>query len=226
MPQPTKTLWITTISPEVISGRKYVPTAILYGDPPVVGTEAINAPGTVIVNRGFKVDIGDISPGQSPTSRKLSECEDGTARSAFEITKDYVDSLFDQVRHRLPSSDTETGKIPSRLLVAEPLSFQVEGRHQDWLANYRSNLRRVLSAFDSVEFLPEPFAVYQYYRYGLNLPSLADREKRVALIVDFGGGTFDVSVIETTHDGDVSLSGRHAKPPSGEFHAVCGPIYQ
>ena len=212
MPQPTKTLWITTISPENISGRQYVPTAIRYGDPVTVGTDAINAPDTAIVNRGFKVDIGDIYPGQSPTTRKLSECDDGAPRSAFEITKDYVDRLFDQVRHRLPSIDATTGKIPTRLLVAEPLSFQVAGRHQDWLANYRGNLRRLFSAFESIEFLPEPFAVYQYYRYGLNLPTLADSAKHIALIIDFGGGTFDVSVIETTHDGDVSLTGKHAKP--------------
>ena len=212
MPQVTKTLWVTTISPEVVSGRQYVPTAIHYGDRVTVGADAFNAPDTAIINRGFKVDIGDISPGQSPTTRKLSECDDGTPRSSFQITKDYVDTLFHQIRHRLPLPDPTTGKVPTRLLVAEPLSFQVKGRHQDWLANYRGNLRRVLSAFDSIEFLPEPFAVYQYYRYGLNLPGLADRVKHIALIVDFGGGTLDVSIIETTHDGDVSLTGKHAKP--------------
>ena len=212
MPQPTKTLWITAISPEFIAGEQSVPTAIRYCDPVAVGVEAINAPDTAIVNHGFKVDLGDIIPGQAPTTRKRSECDDGAARSAFEIAKDYVENLFDQVRHRLPEPDPETGKIASRLLVAEPLSFQVEGRHQNWLANYRNNVRRILSIFDSVDFLPEPFAVYQYYRYGLHLPGLADNAKHVALIVDFGGGTFDISVIETTHEGNVSLAGKHAKP--------------
>ena len=217
-----KTLWINAISPEMVAERPYIPTAVHYGDRVSIGTRAMEAPDGAIINQSFKVDIGDISPGQSPRTRKLSECDDGTPRSAFEITRDYIEGLFSAIHHRLPPKNKSTAKNPVRLLVAEPLSFQVAGRHSDWLSNYRRNLTRILSGYESVEFLPEPFAVYQYYRYGLNLPALADRTKHIALIVDFGGGTFDVSVIETTQDGDVSMTGKHAKPLAGSSTPFAG----
>ena len=115
-------------------------------------------------------------------------------------------------------------KLPQKIIVAEPLNIQVDGRSKNWLANYRENLRRILSRYEEVDFLPEPFAVYQYYRYGLRVPRLLDRKKQIALILDFGGGTFDACVIESTKDGDVSIRGKHSKPlaaksiPYGGFY--------
>jgi hypothetical protein len=66
--------------------------------------------------------------------------------------------------------------------------------------------------------------VFQYYRYGVRHPLISQRIKHVALVRDFGGGTFDVSVIETTVIGDISQSGRNSRPlaalslPVGGFH--------
>ncbi len=74
-------------------------------------------------------------------------------------------------------------------------------------------MRRILtSSFDEIDFLPEPFAVFQYYRYGIRHPLVAQQIKHAALVLDFGGGTFDVSLIETTNQGDISAGGRNAKP--------------
>ena len=102
----------------------------------------------------------------------------------------------------------------------------------DWLENYRVNLREMLSkrtsqeypniCFDEVSFLPEPFAVFQYYRYGINHPLMAQSAKHQALILDFGGGTFDLSVIETTKQGDISESGRNSKPYGASSDQVGG----
>ena len=84
---------------------------------------------------------------------------------------------------------------------------------QDWLSNYRQRIKAILLAkFEEVDFLPEPFAVFQYYRYGIKHPLVASSTKHVALVIDFGGGTFDVSVVETAASGDVSASGRNCKP--------------
>ena len=83
-------------------------------------------------------------------------------------------------------------------------------------------MRRILSRFQTIEFLPEPFAVYQYYKYGLQLPKLADRTKRFALILDMGGGTFDVCMIESTTEGDISRSGSHSKPLSANSVPFAG----
>jgi len=55
----------------------------------------------------------------------------------------------------------------------------------------RNSLRRILTGkFALVDFMPEPFAVFQYYRYGVRHPLVAEKRKHIALVVGFGGGTF------------------------------------
>jgi hypothetical protein len=85
---------------------------------------------------------------------------------------------------------------------------------QDWLQNYRDYLRRSLrgKGFADIEFLPEPFAVFQYYRYEAKYPSLDAAAKHCALVIDFGGGTFDICIIETTKEGDIRRGGKNARP--------------
>src|SRR5437762_8666076 len=99
-------------------------------------------------------------------------------------------------------------KRDANILVAEPLAMQDELVDENWVANYRTNIRRILEGkgFENVDFLPEPFAVYQYYRYGEKHPLVAERKKHHALVIDFGGGTFDVCVIATTKEGDINIS--------------------
>jgi len=42
------------------------------------------------------------------------------------------------------------------------------------------------------------------------------------LILDFGGGTFDVSIVETTAKGDISASGRNSRPLAASSIPVGG----
>ena len=218
-----KTLWVTSIVPEKIDGETYVPTALRYTDRIQIGSAATGDEKDV-ANREFKLDLGDITRGQSPTTRRQFRCSDGKERSAYELSQDFIHTLFSKIEHRLPQADRTTHRVPARVVVAEPLSFQIKGRHSSWLTNYRENVRRILSRYAAVEFLPEPFAVYQYYRYGCRVPILVEKTKHIALIVDFGGGTFDTCVIESTQAGDVSLTGKHSKPlaanstPHGGFY--------
>ena len=97
---------------------------------------------------------------------------------------------------------------------------------ENWVANYRTNIRRILEGkgFENVDFLPEPFAVYQYYRYGEKHPLVAERKKHHALVIDFGGGTFDVCVIATTKEGDINISEgkRMARPLSASSNPIGG----
>ena len=70
-----------------------------------------------------------------------------------------------------------------------------------------------------IDFLPEPFAAFQYYRYGEKNAELQQKRKHRVLVLDFGGGTFDACGIETTKEGDISYSGQNQRPlePIGGF---------
>ena len=216
---PSRTLWITSIQPETIGGRPFVPTALQYqpDGSVAIGHDAVGPAASA----GFKLALGDIQPGQSPETRDTFPCSDGRSRSAFELTQDFLNHIIASVKLKLPQPDS-TGSVAARVIVAEPLNFQVKDRGPSWLSNYRRNITRILNQFQGIEFLPEPFAVYQYYKYGLRLPKLADRTKRFALILDMGGGTFDVCLIESTNEGDISRSGSHSKPLSANSAPFAG----
>ena len=214
----SKTLWITSVQPETIGGRMFVPTALRYQDGCIaIGHDAVGGKATV----GFKLALGDIRPGQSPETRDTFDCSDGARRSAYELAQDFLNQLLTSVEDKLPLSES-SGSVGVRFVVAEPLKFQLKDRRPDWLNNYRQNVARILGRFKTIEFLPEPFAVYQYYKYGLRLPKLAERTKRFALILDMGGGTFDVCIIESTAEGDVSRTGSHSKPLAAKSAPFAG----
>jgi hypothetical protein len=148
-------------------------------------------------------------------------CGDGSYRSAAELTADFLHETLAHVSAWLAGRDIKKG---ANILIAEPLAMQEDLVSEGWLANYRTNVRRILQGkgFDNVDFLPEPFAVYQYYRYGEKHPLVAERRKHHALVIDFGGGTFDVCVITTTKEGDISQGGRMARPLSASSNSIGG----
>ncbi len=219
------TLWVTSIQPEKINGYSYVPSALYYDDSGNIkyGQDALNElTKENVVNTNFKIDLGDVIPGGSIDNRKGFQSADNKKRSAFEFSKDYINSLLKNIENKLPDLEKVNFQYPAKVLIAEPLSFQIEGRHKDWIKNYRKNIKRILNNYESIEFLPEPFAVYQYYKYGLRIPHLQEQTKKIAFIIDFGGGTFDACLIESTRKGDISLSGKNSKPLSADSIPVGG----
>lgn len=219
------TFWIDGIELSNINGETYIPTSLCYLDDTNTkyGTAAIEkGKEGALINYNFKVELGNIRPGS--VNRKKFETESCGEKHAYELTKDYFDYILGEQLSMNPNLLKEDNNISAKIIVAEPLSFQVEGYDSAWIANYRANIRRILSRYEEVDFLPEPFAVYQYYRYGLRLPQLKDDIKHIALIIDFGGGTFDACIIESTLKGEVSTGGKHSKPlaaascPVGGFY--------
>jgi hypothetical protein len=65
--------------------------------------------------------------------------------------------------------------------------------------------------YADTQFFPEPFAVFQYYRHVEELIPQSNRPLAV-LVVDFGGGTLDSCVIETTSEGNLSRGGTTSLP--------------
>ena len=214
-----KTLWVTGVQPVEVNGSRYIPTALLYEKDGTVtfGKDATQALSR-ITNNNFKIDLGDISPGSS--TRKLFPTEHGGDKSAYELSKDFFELSLSAIEKELAVE--ESHKIPAKIIVAEPLNFQLQENYKTWVQNYRGNIRRILSKYEEVEFLPEPFAVYQYYRYGQRIPHLQEKAKHIALVLDFGGGTFDACIIESTNQGDISLSGKHSKPLGADSSPIGG----
>lgn len=216
----TKDLFIHTIQQVEIDGAKNIPTALHYAAPSdyVIGYDAMAATGDVLnINQDFKVDLGRHDPALPKQNQRFpTAC--GEPKSALVMTEDFIMRVLRQVSQWLTVHQVEEA---AHLLIAEPLAMQ-EADDARWLENYRRNLREILTGrtskeypnirFQEVSFLPEPFAVFQYYRYGINHPLMSQSAKHQALIMDFGGGTFDVCVIETTREGDISGSGRNSKP--------------
>jgi len=225
MSKTEKTIWIDSIQLKKINGETYIPTVLTYKseDTSCIGTEAEAEEALgLIANKNFKVDLGDIVAGSSLIDRKRFQTNIDTEKSAFELTKNFFDNILEHTT--AVKSKNKEHRINAKIIVAEPLAFQIENHGKNWIKNYRDNIKRILHNFESIDFLPEPFAVYQYYRYGLRTPQLSDNIKHIALIIDFGGGTFDACIIESTNNGDISQSGKHAKPlaaasiPIGGFY--------
>src|SRR5262249_44619889 len=113
----------------------------------------------------------------------------------------------------------------SGIVVAEPVTMRGKEVDGKWLGNYRAAIRRILQGKgfteEQIEFLPEPFAVFQYYKYGLKHPLLV-QSKQCALVIDFGGGSFDSCIIESDKQGEVTGKAKNTKPYAAFSDAVGG----
>lgn len=132
-----------------------VPTVIRYQpgqNNPMIGCDALAAATRRgQLNEDFKVDLGNFKPGVA--SNQQFATFDGKRRSAGELTGDFLNELIRQARSWLANRDL---KSEVSLLVAEPLSMQDDLVSNNWLANYRSSLRKILmgKGFEKVDFLP------------------------------------------------------------------------
>lgn len=207
----TKELFINALQVVQVDDRENIPTTVLFDKSGVhIGYQAIdNAADSTELNENFKLNLGESARNRLEPPK--FDTGDGKQRSAHEITKAYIEGVL---KHVNPWISDRGLKPASRVLVAEPLALdRTDTDGAEWLSNYRAKLRAILDVhFEEVDFLPEPFAVFQYYRYGVRHPLLTSNTRHAALVIDFGGGTFDVSVVDTTAKGDVSGGGRNSRP--------------
>jgi hypothetical protein len=211
-----------------VDGSKNIPTVLFYesGDKVLVGSAAMNcaADDQAKLNFDFKVDLGHCEPTSKPKGKFRTAC--GDWKSAAGLTGDFLREVLRHASQWLYSNGIDKG---TSVLLAEPLAMQTSS---EWLSNYRRNLEDILKnrsfagidniEFANVDFLPEPFAVYQDYRYGIRHPFVAERGKKQALVLDFGGGTLDVCIIETDKEGDIKKGGPNSKPLAAASASVGG----
>jgi molecular chaperone DnaK (HSP70) len=204
---------------------RHIPTALYYSrDDYKYGIAAVNeAQGVDDLNLGFKMELGSMS--DKPENRKkFRTAAAGRFIDAQDLTKDFMQGIVTEAVKKMPPAQDNT-----TIVMAEPIAIDgdVINRKttQDrWLKKYRKYIRTVMAdiGYDDVQFLPEPFAVYQYYRYGYSHPSLLDKKEYNALVIDFGAGTLDTCIINTTKEGDISGGGRNSVPLAAAAEKVGG----
>ena len=118
----------------------------------------------------------------------------------------------------ITDSDTELRDL--QLIVGIPPSTNTEAKR--WRENYK---RRIASALQSIGFgrprvWPEPFAVFQYTK---NLGEIRDvGAHQNVLVVDVGGGTTNVCLIQTTQHGRLARGGINHVPHGVRSIEVAG----
>ena len=177
-----KDFFINAVQMVDVEGSTNIPTALLYqpGNKLLVGSAAVSEGSPDELNEDFKVDLGNIDPG-SKKPRTPFFTATGTPKSAAELTADFLHEVVKYARTWMGGRGVTKA---TSVLLAEPVAQQDELLSGEWLSNYRNNLRRILigKGFATIDFLPEPFAVFQYYRYGARHPLVAQRAKLNALV--------------------------------------------
>ncbi|MBZ9797764.1 Hsp70 family protein [Mesorhizobium sp. ES1-4] len=202
--------FVSSVQLARIDESHVIPTALFYeGKKPHVGRDArerCTSPELLIED--FKIELGNNDPDRLVSRSSLTNVP---RRTPVGLAKDFFDETLKKINGWLASQGLP---VPTRILIAEPLSLGgSELADESWLSHYRKSIKKALyGKFEEIDFMPEPFAVFQYYRYGLRHPAVAEQRKHVALVLDFGGGTFDVSVVETTKAGDISGGGVNSRP--------------
>ena len=194
--------------------EQYAPSSLVYqdGKPALISDLSKVNDGSVIFN-DFKIQLGKKKAKNA--SRKINASRG--ERTNLGIAKDFFELVLGKLNEELC---LQGRVLPEKILIAEPLSLSSNEKIDDeWLKTYRESISQILPKFEGgklhpfkvIDFLPEPFAVYQYYRYGNRNAIVSQHKKHIAFVTDFGGGTFDCSVVVTTKTGDISQTGRNAR---------------
>ncbi len=221
-----KEFFIQAVQMVDVDGSWNIPTAVLYeGDRALIGNAALTTSSDLkFVNEEFKMDLGRYTPANQ--SKRSYPTASGRSKSAIQIADDFLFEIQKIAKGWLTAHGISECK---NVVIAEPLSMHAEDVSVEWLTNYRAALRRIIEGKTilnkdgvTLRFIPEPFAAFQYYRHGLRHPLVSQKIQMNAMVIDFGGGTCDVCIIQTTKEGDISGSGPSKRPLAGKSLAIGG----
>ena len=188
--------------------RGALPTAVAIADngdrPPLFGHDAFQAPGGYSLITNWKLLLGKTEL-QLRTERSENASLDRVLQneSLEGIAFKYFSFLID----KLKKSDQFT-KSPEFIIGIPSANVESDAA--------RRRFRRVIEgAFAKMKapkphFFPEPFAVFQYHWFSGDLEDLG-RPQNV-MIVDIGGGTTNVCIIQTSGHGRLARGGDNHKP--------------
>jgi molecular chaperone DnaK (HSP70) len=196
------------------------PTAIAIpkaGGMPVVGTDALEASSTgydLILN--WKLLLGK-------TRAEISK-----ERSNYAGLRRALDSMsLEQLAGKYFQSIITVAESQLGLIEHPQLIIGIPALSGEGAASWRSQYKRTVEAalkiagYPKPAFFPEPFAVFQYHR---NRGDIPEGKLHNVLIVDIGGGTTNVCMIQTTQHGRLARGGANHVPRAVRAIEVGGVI--
>ena len=125
--------------------------------------------------------------------------------SLEELATEYFQKMLQETIEDQP----EIASRPQVIMGIPPAASDVQLR---WRSNYKKQIESIFQkmGYPKPKFFPEPFAVFQYH---WNNGEIEDNGKQQnVFIVDIGGGTTDVCLIQTTHHGRLARGGINHVP--------------
>ena len=145
----------------------------------------IGSPAGEFARKAFWMKIGE--PGTLPT--QAFSCREVSTIFLREVLRRCI-GRYEKIMVGIPAIQDET-----------------------WLSHFRSHMREIMQEIGFAEptFLPEPFAVFQFYRH---VEKLIPEESRsqVILLIDIGGGTCNTGIVKTTAGGMIARGAQASKP--------------
>ncbi len=154
----------------------YIPTVISYGKKRKIGRAAKNEAGKAEVYSGFKLQLGS----------GFHAVSEGMKKSPGEAAGDYIKMLLELF-------EKEAGEI-GQIVMTIPEAWY---REQTNVAA-RDNLKALFEKIGrhKVRFQSEPVAAAAYYCWNQKKEAGKNGEEANLLVVDYGGGTLDVTLCE------------------------------
>ena len=137
-----KDFFINAVQMVEVDGAANIPTVLLYGRSRslLIGSAALAEGAPEALNEDFKIDLGEIDPA-SKKPRTPFFTATGIPKSAAELTADFLHEVVKNSREWMNNQGFKQAKS---VLLAEPIALESSLVSEEWLANYRKNLRRIL----------------------------------------------------------------------------------
>ncbi|MDE0659245.1 MAG: Fic family protein [Gammaproteobacteria bacterium] len=123
----------------------------------------------------------------------------------FELAKGYFEAMLKQTL----GSEPEILENPQTIIGIPPAASEDQVK---WRKNYKRQIERIFHelGYPKPKFWPEPFAVFQYHLNRVEIRDVGTRQN--VLIIDIGGGTTNVCLVQTTLHGRLARGGVNHVP--------------
>lgn len=175
-----------------------------------IGTTVVTFADVGTVDQALYTQVDANTPGRLFQSLKAHLADDAFTETNVFGTRYTLEALIAvMLRLIYRRAEAELGAALTGLVVGRPVHYSEEPGLDD-LAVGRMRQAYALAGMPPVEFLPEPTAAALAYTTGLSA------EERL-VVLDFGGGTFDITVLLADERGRVRVLATDGVPIGGDL---------